>query len=257
MSGYEALLSKVRDFIKERGRVHLDELLEWASENEVGPITLSMIVNDLIASGEVKGEGSTKELEEPLALPVPEILVYKSALKTGATKEVTLLETKPEKPKTKTKTKPSIIEFSPLFSSIAEEVTEKPKEAPSHEQPAKPEEASGVPLQIELVPEERTTPQEPHRVEPEAVEEEELPPEIADLDEDMRKAIEYLNEFHSVGELRFLLDLESLGVKNPKEVLYKLIDLGYVVRLPLGVIDATDRLPKIRKKRSSSLASFI
>ncbi|MEM2137220.1 MAG: hypothetical protein QXI93_04615, partial [Candidatus Methanomethylicia archaeon] len=39
------------------------------------------------------------------------------------------------------------------------------------------------------------------------------------VDEDLRRAVEYLNMYRSVGRLRFEMDLEGIGVKDPKVVL--------------------------------------
>ena len=74
-------------------------------------------------------------------------------------------------------------------------------------------------------------------------------------DEDLEKAIEYLNDYWSVGIIRFLEDLKMLGISKPDLVLRKLVDLGYVTYSPIGVVNATGKLPKV--KRSRRLSEFI
>jgi len=74
-------------------------------------------------------------------------------------------------------------------------------------------------------------------------------------DVDLRRAVEYLNKYHSVGVIRFLRDLSDMGVSNPEAVLKRLISLGYVDYSPLGVVNASSKLPKISDKRL--LSEFI
>lgn len=72
---------------------------------------------------------------------------------------------------------------------------------------------------------------------------------------DFNRAIEYLNDYWSVGVIRFIHDLKSMGISNPDLILKKLIELEYVNYLPIGVINATSKLPRI--KRSKKLSEFI
>ncbi|MEM2137252.1 MAG: hypothetical protein QXI93_04785 [Candidatus Methanomethylicia archaeon] len=68
-------------------------------------------------------------------------------------------------------------------------------------------------------------------------------------DPDLKRAIEYLNKYHSVGVIRFILDLSDMGVSNPDNLLKKLISIGYVDYSHSGVINASRNLPKISDKR--------
>jgi hypothetical protein len=74
-------------------------------------------------------------------------------------------------------------------------------------------------------------------------------------DADLKRSVEYLNKYHSVGVIRFLRDLSEMGVSNPEAVLKKLISLGYVDYSPSGVVNASSKLPKISDKRL--LSEFI
>lgn len=68
-------------------------------------------------------------------------------------------------------------------------------------------------------------------------------------DPDLKRSIEYLNKYRSVGVIRFLRDLSDMGVSNPEGVLKKLISLGYVDYSHFGVVNASQKLPKIPDKR--------
>ncbi len=63
----------------------------------------------------------------------------------------------------------------------------------------------------------------------------------------LRRAIEYLNDYPSVGIMRFNLDLQSLQVEETDRILKKLSDEGFVEVSPLGVVNATSRLPKMTR----------
>lgn len=63
----------------------------------------------------------------------------------------------------------------------------------------------------------------------------------------LRRAIEYLNDYPSVGIMRFNIDLQSLQVAETDRILKKLSDEGFVEVSPLGVVNATPRLPKMTR----------
>lgn len=63
----------------------------------------------------------------------------------------------------------------------------------------------------------------------------------------LRRAIEYLNDYPSVGIMRFNLDLQGLQVADSDRILKKLSEEGFVEVSPLGVVNATPRLPKMTK----------
>jgi len=253
MSTYEELLNKFKNYVKRRGKVSLDDMKKWAEENEVGLITLSVIVNDLITNRELRPIGEFKELdEEELALPLPEEVVVPSE----SEEEVLILKPKGEKKKTRREgilrtrkekrvMKTKLSKISPLFkwSEEEEEIEieteikkEEKEEKPSVEERREKEEEKVIKIKEEPIS------------------------KVEEYDEDLKKAITYLNKYHSVGEIRFLIDLESLGVKNPREVIYRLAELGFIIRKPIGVIDATEKLPKVKIKdeeESIELTRFI
>ncbi len=246
MNSYEKLLEKIKDFIHSKGKVELSELIRWAKENNIGLITLSMIVNDLLNEGVIKGKGNLRELEEePLAYPIPEIL--HTSKEEGLSKEAETKSTISTKSSTQSKMT-KLIRFSPLFSSLEEDIKEKKREKQAIEEKTRKslekEKEDNEHYENEVI-----------KIDEGSIEEEDNDI-LGNFDDELRRAIEYLNEYPSVGELRFLIDLKSLGVKNPNQVLYRLIDLGFIERKPLGVIDATDKLPKIKVRRKFPELSY-
>ncbi len=71
----------------------------------------------------------------------------------------------------------------------------------------------------------------------------------------LRRAIEYLNDYPSVGIMRFNLDLQNLQISDTDRVLKRLSEEGFVEVSPLGVVNATAQLPKIT--RSLTLGDLI
>ncbi len=63
----------------------------------------------------------------------------------------------------------------------------------------------------------------------------------------LRRAIEYLNDYPSVGIMRFNLDLQGLQVADTDRILRRLSEEGFVEVSPLGVVNATPRLPKMTR----------
>lgn len=79
-----------------------------------------------------------------------------------------------------------------------------------------------------------------------------LEPDIEKLDEDVKRALHYLSEYWSVGEIRFKLDLRRLGVQDPDRVLLRLLDMGAVELTASGVVNLKVELPRLKKKPSLS-----
>lgn len=79
--------------------------------------------------------------------------------------------------------------------------------------------------------------------------------DVEKLDEDLKKALSYLSEYWSVGEIRLRLDLKKLGVQDPDKTLLRLLDMGVVELTSTGVVNLKVELPKV--KRKPSLAGLI
>jgi hypothetical protein len=76
--------------------------------------------------------------------------------------------------------------------------------------------------------------------------------DIEKLDEDLKRALQYLSEYWSVGEIRFKLDLRRLGVQDPDRVLVRLLDMGVVELTTSGVVNLKVELPRLKKRPSLS-----
>jgi len=168
---YDKLLGKVYNFISSKGSVELNELLKWSQGNDIGPFTLSIILEDLSKRGLVSFEGGSKLVDD-------------------------------------------------LLGGV---------ELPSKIHIVKPK---GAPQKAE-VKSERKEKQEEVK------------------DDDLYKAIRYLNKYWSVGEIRFASDLQAMGVKDVERTLRELLKLGYITVSELGVINATEKLPKVKTEDSS------
>ncbi|OYT62101.1 MAG: hypothetical protein B6U69_02385 [Thermofilum sp. ex4484_15] len=165
---YDNLLRKVYELIKSKGEVNLDELLKWVKHNEMGPFTLSMILEDLRKKGLVQFSGGTKVVEDLLGgveLPL-RVSVKISEAEVSKRKKI--------------------------------EKREKEDEG-----------------------------------------------ELSHMEDGLYKAIRYLNRYWSVGEIRFSIDLKAMGVRDVRKILRKLLELGYITVSELGVINATEKLPKV------------
>jgi len=199
---YQEILNKLYEFIRVKGRASFEELLRWAGKHEVGTMTLSIALNDLMESGKIRAIGELFEPEDLLvAYPVPRMVESVSEEAEEIEERVEAAREKVEK-----RIEEAPTEFGELSSSV--EVKAKVVE-----------EEPGAKDRMRIT------------------------------EDDLNKAIEYLNDYWSVGVIRFMQDLKLLGVSKPDAVLRKLIELGYVNYSPMGVVNATDKLPKIRRPR--------
>jgi len=76
--------------------------------------------------------------------------------------------------------------------------------------------------------------------------------DFEELDDDLKRALYYLSEYWSVGEIRFKLDLKKLGVQDPDKVLARLLDMDVVELTASGVVNLKVELPKMKKRPSLS-----
>lgn len=97
--------------------------------------------------------------------------------------------------------------------------------------------------------------QEEKLIEGEGEEKPKLDIDVEELDEDLKRALSYLSDYWSVGEIRFRLDLKRLGVQDPDKVLLRLLDMGIAELTSSGVVNLKVELPKM--KRKPSLAGLI
>ncbi len=234
-------MDEVYKWIESKGKVTRDELLKWAKENEIGSLIAAIVVNDLLDEGRLIGEGNYEPPSDaPFAPAIPAII----RVPKRARKQRMIIEVKKEEKQHKVKpsrqratVKSGIKRTTTLIEFLFEEKAERKK---AEERVVETPRVESVQVEIEK--------EEVGEEEKIGGTEEEYK-ELAEYEEDVRKAIIYLNEYHSVGEYRFFEDLKAMGVKNPRQVMYKLLSLGFIVRHKLGVIDATDKLPKVKVKK--------
>lgn len=228
MGTYEELLGALKALVLERGEVKREELLEWGRERSVGTLTLLALVGDL----EKEGVISVKWGGDPLELPVkieasteggraPGV-ARKDSNDRAARAKIRARKSRTGRRSIKKRRGATIVAF---FEEETRTV-ERPRAGRAEERA------------VEGSEEER-------------VEEEEFERILGEIpDEDYKKALTYLAKYRSVGEVRLSLDLMKEGVRDVERVLRRLLEEGYATRSPLGVINATEKLPRINTKIS-------
>jgi len=267
---YIVLLEKLIEYIKAHKKINAGGLLGWAKVNDIGFLTLSMLVEDLKERGYIIVSQDEEEVGEALfKIKLPREVSWAEATKTDTKTEEKvvkketqiirgmktghLIKTKkslhpPRREKTRTRKRvkppstPSLLSFFEKPEPVEEtEETEKlPKEA---------EEENEI-GEVDLTAYRETISSDSILAFTKKPVETSVEEKKGSLEEDLLKAIKYLNNYWSVGEIRFALDLRALGVRDPTLVLQELLKRKYVERNELGVINATDKLPKIEDKKS-------
>jgi len=208
---YEALLRRLEDEIRSRGSLTVEELVEWGEAQGIGVVTLFLLVNDLVERGVARASTDKRLVDEELGIELPLQVDYCAALQTTARPGEKTPRRGAERRRGKGPRGPAEADLmSFLFPGEGEEGAEEREEA-------KPQEV-----------EERG-----------AVEGDAAPVPMAAIeDRDFMVALSYLTKYWSVGEVRFLVELKSLGVEKPEEVLFRIIREGLAQRSSLGVINA-------------------
>lgn len=221
MGTYEELLDALRALVSERGEVGREELLEWGRERSVGTLTLLALVEDLEREGAVSAEWGGDPLELPVRVEAPArregALGVAREEERAARARVRAKKSRAGRRSAKRRSRATIVAFFEEKTKTVERLAA-----------GKAEERA-----VEEFEEKKVGEEELERIL------EEIP------DEDYRKALTYLARYRSVGEVRFSLDLMKEGVRDVERVLRRLIEEGYATRSPLGVINATEKLPRI------------
>lgn len=261
----ERLMNELKTFIAMKGgKVTCNDLVKWSEDHEIGLITLQTIIQELSRRGIIKRSSKSKSFE---VLPLITIEIPEEIQLTSATKKSTA-----EKRERIRRVRKSITGVHSILEYVTPEKVEKKEKAIAIVEKAKPKvkkeeikreikkevkkEAKAISVlppkptpkpEKRVVTKEKIVEKEEKRVEEVKKVEIEKTKETT-FEEDLDKAIRYLNTYWSVGEIRFMIDMKALGVKDPSKVLQKLLELGYVERNPLGVINATKKLPKVSKE---------
>jgi len=270
MADLEELKGDLLELVRRTGRVSADEMLKWAGERGLAPLTLYILVEEVLATGEVREGGGRRVIDEYFNIDIPSYLELAREEEAPQEEAPPLLLQKVmraaperrEKARARRKARPaggSLLRF--LTAEEVEEQTTVSAQAQVEEgviAVSAGELQEATPVRAETG-EASPAPSSPQRVEQQVV-----PPELADIlaDEDLAKAVRYLGRYWSVGRLRFLEDLEELGVKNPRRVLEELWRRGLIEIVEpglsgAGVVNATEALlqlaEKVQPARRSSL----
>ncbi|RLE63209.1 MAG: hypothetical protein DRN53_02585 [Thermoprotei archaeon] len=217
---YKSLLKSLVDFVRKKKEISSEELLKWANEHDVGVITLQVLIEDLKSKGSIEVSSEEREISCLLGrITIPSSIKIKRVYE----------EVKRSRPKPKVRKKErgmSILDFIESEEPSVEE--EKVSPIKEREEERTPE------LKLALGRETISKFTEERKA-------------IREHDE-IDLAINYLNRYPSVGSIRFAIDLKGMGVADPEALMRKLIDLGYIVIDDLGVVNITDKLPKVDRE---------
>ncbi|RLE89917.1 MAG: hypothetical protein DRJ49_01470 [Thermoprotei archaeon] len=217
---YKSLLKSLVDFVRKKKEISSEELLKWANEHDVGVITLQVLIEDLKSKGSIEVSSEEREISCLLGrITIPSSIKIKRVYE----------EVKRSRPKPKVRKKErgmSILDFIESEEPSVEE--EKVSPIKEREEERTPE------LKLALGRETISKFTEERKA-------------IREHDE-IDLAINYLNRYPSVGSIRFAIDLKGMGVSDPEALMRKLIDLGYIVIDDLGVVNITDKLPKVDRE---------
>ncbi len=235
---YEQLLEELNKIIIKKKKITWNQLKEWINSKNIGFLTLSLLLEDLKEKMGVKIKFSEKKIlvDEILEIYVPDEIIYHEIDKINKEEKVIhsypkLLSKKTrEKRKEKKSTRPrkiskssniSILDFLSVEKRIKESKEEN-KENKSLSSKQKEVEETDAEYAREITIK-----------------------ELAD-DKDTEIALSYLAKYWSVGEIRFIQDLKRLGVKDPKAVINKLLNKGYIERINIGIINAKEIIKKYK-----------
>ena len=242
---YEALLKELYNQILEHKKLTYDFLLEWIRKHKISPLTLYLLINDLKKEKRIITSEDTIIVDEDLKINIPEEISLKTQEKREERKELKLFAEKlpirkkerikkPRKIKRKTQKKRLEREKPPAATKSLLTFFEEPKKKETEEKKTK--EISKRP------PKKENIKQEAYEIDLNS-----LP------DENIRKALKYLLNYWSVGEIRFKEDLKGMKIENPEEVLEKLSSMGFIERTRLGVINLKKEYRKKPKVYLSDL----
>jgi hypothetical protein len=262
MVDLEELKRDLLELVRRAGRLSADELLKWAGERGLAPLTLYILVEEVLATGEVREGGGRRVIDEHFNIDIPSYLERAreevrqeeppSQLLLPLQRAARATPEKRERARTRRKARPtggSLLRF--LAAEEVEEHAATAAQPVEEAETAATSEAQEAPTAPEALAGEAAPAPPP----PQTAEQQVVPPELADLlaDEDLAKAVRYLGRYWSVGRLRFLEDLEELGVKNPRKVLEELWKRGLIEIVEpgfggAGVINATEALLQLAEK---------
>ncbi|RLE65914.1 MAG: hypothetical protein DRJ38_03010 [Thermoprotei archaeon] len=220
---YEELKEEFKKVVLKKGELSRNDIIEWCKKRAVGILTLTAIIEDLEKNGVIK-----VVYDDMVLIDLPKCVkacmqeVKKDVVEVPAQKHIRKTP-RISKSRKKTKRKDRV---SSLITQFLEE--EPVKESSKIEEVEIKEKVNHGISRSETVIEEN----------------EKFFKEIKD--ENYRKALMYLAKYRSIGNIRFIVDLQKNGVKDVQKIIRRMIEEGYAKWSPLGVINATDKLPRVK-----------
>lgn len=214
MDEYEKLLESLAEEVRKRRAMSWEELLKWGEEHGVGPVTLSLLVEELERKGLVEASAELELVDEHLEIALPKRITAKDARAAAAQQR----------------------------AAVAAAARRRHTRAVAGRQDTLLKFLAGGEEEVEREEAERAVAAETRVAEVEPRAAVKAPSE----DESFVIALHYLRKYWSVGELRFLMDLKNLGVSSPESVLRRLVEEGLVTLVEPGVVNA--KRPEIEKR---------
>jgi len=213
MDEYEDLVKALESEVRSRQSMSWEELLKWGEERNVGPVTLSLLLEELKRRGVVEASPELELVDEHLEIAIPRRISLKRPRAPPPRLKQVSREKRPRAARGRQGSLLTFLEGEEVSAGAIEEAKEV-REAEEAETGT----AVGPP--------------------PVAAVEVETPRAQEPVDRDLAVALQYLNRYWSVGRLRLLADLRSLGVKDPEGLLRRLIEEGMVTVVEPGVVNA-------------------
>jgi hypothetical protein len=230
MDEYEKLLKELEEEVKAKQSMSWEDLLSWGEEHDVGLVTLSLLLEELKRKGIVEASPELELVDEHLEISIPRRITVKRPKAPAAPKPKTVRE---KRQKGTREQQGALLKY--LLGEEGEEVKEEKREE---------ERSVGRPPVETEHPESLT-----------AVAEVETTQSRAPMDRDLAIALQYLRRYWSVGELRFVADLKSLGVNDPEGLLRRLISEGLVTLAEPGVVNAKKEEVEKRVKELGAIST--
>lgn len=239
MSEFGELLKELENLLKVKRTMHCNDLLKWAEEKGIGPVTLLSLIDELVQRELVEASAEQELVDEHLELALPKRISLKRV-------EAPPPRRTPERTTTHQRRRGKRAEASKeekggLLRFIYEEDKESARES---QEGAEVQQGVGSPG-----PAAQQAPVEVER-EPSPV------AEVLLAEREYIVALQYLHRYWSVGEIRFESDMKSLGVQNVPALVRKLQSEGLIEIVEPGVINAKrEALEKRLSELSSKLPS--
>jgi len=234
MSEYEELLEELVKALRESGELSCSDLLSWGESKGVGPVTLLSLIDELSHRGLVEVSEEKELVDEHLELELPRRI----RLRGPAARPPRPAARPPQRRRGGRAARGGRgggVELLRFISGEEGEAAAK-REGRGSAPPAPPERGAGS-LEAPVA----------QRQADEAAGE-------ASYDEWYASALQYLDRYWSVGQLRFEMDMRSMGVPDPASLLRRLQAEGLVEVVEPGVVNANREAVR---KRLSELSSKV